>query len=170
MSARLLAIVARGQESAVLAGLTGLVTVARAARADVRLAYLHPLPPPRVNRHGWIVAEADVEMARIAAAATDTLEVAARAFDDVRVEAVVRFGRPPREAVVEVEAYAPALIVCFSTLGGGPLARLGAWRVRRRLAQRPGARLLVLEPTRPGAAPRRPAVLTPPVRLPARHG
>jgi hypothetical protein len=170
MSARVLAIVTRGQESAALAGLTGLVTVARAARADVRLAYLHPLPPPRQNRNGWVVAEADVEMARIASAASRSFEAAARAFEDVRTEVVVRFGRPPREALLEADTYAPDLAVCFATPGATPLARLQAWRVRYRLARRPDTRLLVLEPGRPSAGPCRPAVTTPPVRLPARHG
>ncbi len=46
MSARLLAIITPGDEAAALASLAGLVTVARAAEAEVRLAYFRDLRGP----------------------------------------------------------------------------------------------------------------------------
>ena len=171
MSARLLAVITPGEEATALSSLTGLVMIARAAQAEVRLAYFRDLPPARVDRHDRLVADTDAEMARIAAAATQTLGSAARVFDDVAVETVVRFGRPRREVALEAEAYQPRIIVLFSA-ARDLLTRLRGWALRRRLARQPETRILVLQPT-PRAAPRRgPGVepaLTPPARLPARR-
>ena len=84
MSARLLAVITPGDEAAALAGFAGLVTVARAAEAEVRLAYFRALPAPRVDRHDRTVADTDTEMARIASVATRALGSAARVFADVK--------------------------------------------------------------------------------------
>jgi hypothetical protein len=70
--------------------LAGLVTVARAAEAEVRLAYVRDLPRPRVDRYDRTVADTDAEMARITSP-----------------ETVVRFGKPRREAALAAETYAP---------------------------------------------------------------
>ena len=78
MSARLLAIITPGDEAGALASLAGLVTIARAAEAEVRLAYFRDLPAPRVDRHDRVVADTDAEMARIASVATGALGSAAR--------------------------------------------------------------------------------------------
>jgi hypothetical protein len=94
MSGRVLAVVAPGEEAAALDGLTGLLTIARAADADVRLAYLRDLPPPRVDMLDHVVADADAEMARITASVVQTFDAAARRHGDVKVETVVRFGSP----------------------------------------------------------------------------
>jgi hypothetical protein len=59
VSARLLAVITPGDEATVLASLAGLLTVARAAEADVRLACFRELPAPRVDRHGRVVADVD---------------------------------------------------------------------------------------------------------------
>ena len=99
----MLAVITPGDEAAALAGFAGLMSIARAAGAEVRVAYVHALPKPRVDRHDRIVADTDTEMARIEATATSTLGTAARVFDDVPVETVVRFGAPRREAVLEAE-------------------------------------------------------------------
>ena len=171
MSARLLAVITPGEEATALASLTGLVTIARAAQADVRLAYFRELPPPRVDRHDHLVADRDAEMARIASTAAQALGGATRAFDDVAMETVVRFGRPRREVALEAEAYQPRIIVLFSA-ARDLLSRLRGWALRRRLARQRGARVLVLRATPRGvgqrAAVAEPA-LTPPARLPARR-
>jgi hypothetical protein len=126
VSARLLGIITPGEEATALASLAGLVTIARAAGGDVRLAYLRELPPPRVDRHDRLVADTDREMARITVQATQSLDRAARVFDDVRMETVVRFGNPRQEAALEAETYRPAIIVHFSARRGW-LARLRGW-------------------------------------------
>ena len=147
MSPRLLAVITPGDEAAALAGFAGLMSIARAAGAEVRVAYVHDLPEPRVDRHDRIVADTDTEMARIEATATHTVVTAARVFDDVPVETVVRFGAPRREAALEAEVYAPQIVVVFSAVAGR-LNRFRAWALRRRLARQPDARLLLMEAPR----------------------
>lgn len=143
----MLAVITPGDEATALAGFAGLMSIARAAGAEVRVAYVHALPKPRVDRHDRIVADTDAEMARIEATATRTVGTAARVFDDVPVETVVRFGAPRREAVLEAEVYAPQIVVVFSAVAG-MLNRFRAWALRRRLARQPDARLLLMEAPR----------------------
>jgi nucleotide-binding universal stress UspA family protein len=147
VSVRLLAVITPGDEAGALASLAGLVTIARAAEAEVRLAYFRDLPAPRVDRHDHVVADTDAEMARIASVATRALGSAARVFDDVKMETVVRFGKPRREVPIEAEVYAPQIVVLFAA-AAGLLSRFRAWALRRRLARRPSSRMLVLEPPR----------------------
>jgi len=171
VNARLLAVITPGEEAAALASMTGLATIARAAEAEVRLAYFRPLPAPRVDRHDRPVASVDAEMSRIEGTATQALGAATRMFDDLRVETVVRFGTPRREVSREADAYAPQIVVIFAA-ARGLLARLRGWALRRRLARRAEARVLVLAPTpRPGdgAASARQPALRPPAPLPARR-
>jgi len=113
MSARLLALVMPGQERAALAGLPALVATARSERALVRIACLQPLPRPREDRHGRVVADVDREMARITRTLEATFTAGARVFDDVTLDCVVRFGRPRREARLEREAWTPDVVASF---------------------------------------------------------
>jgi hypothetical protein len=160
MSGRILAVVHDGHDSTALGGLAALVAVARAERAVVRLAYLRPMPPPRLDRHGRAVADTDREMARITCATVDTLEAATRAYGDVAIETVVRFGAAGREALIEAEVFEPDLVVFFGAGRVGPLARLRAWALRSRVGRRPGVRVIVLE------APRRTAPVPSPAIVP----
>ena len=132
---------------AALASLAGLVTIARAAETEVRLAYFRAIPPPRVDRHDRMVADTDAEMTRIASVATRALGAAARVFDDVKMETVVRFGKPSHEVPIEAEVYAPQIVVLFAA-AAGLLSRFRAWALRRSLARRAPSRTLVLEPPR----------------------
>ena len=168
---RLLAVITPGDEAIALASMTGLVTVARAAEAEVRLAYFRELPSPRFDKYDHLVADTDAEMTRLASVATQALGSAARVYDDVKVETVVRFGPPRREVATEAEVYGPQIIVLFAA-ARGLLARLRSWMLRRHLAARPASRILILEPTpRPvvSGSPIGEPVLTPPARLPARR-
>jgi hypothetical protein len=159
MSGRILAVVHDGHDSTALGGLAALVAVARAERAVVRLASLRPMPPPRLDRHGRAVADTDREMARITCSTVDTLAAAARAYGDVTIETVVRFGAAGRETAIEAEVFEPDLVVFFAA-GGGPLARLRAWALRSRVGRRAGVRVIVLE------APRRTAPVPSPAIVP----
>jgi hypothetical protein len=149
VSARLLAIVLEGQEPAARAGMPALAAIARAEDAAVRLAVLRRLPPPQVDRHDRVVAGLDAEMARVERAVAETLGAAARAYDGVALEVIVRFGAPGREALIETQAWAPDVAVLFDARRGDLVTRLRLWALRRHLARR-HARVLVLEtPRRP---------------------
>jgi len=148
MKPRMLAVVVEGQEAAAIPGMPALVAVARAEQAVVRLAYLHRIPPPRMNRHGGVAVDSDREMARIAGTAVESVRLAARPYADVEIEAVARFGSPGRELGHEIDAFAPSLVTFLTARAGGPLARLGLWALRRRILLRPGIRLVVLETAR----------------------
>lgn len=111
-----------GQERTALSALATLVATARGAQASIRIASLRPLPPPREDRHGHVVADADQEMERVTRTTVEAFAVAARVFSDVTIEPVVRFGRPRCEARLETEAYAPDLVAQFE--GRGPLAAI----------------------------------------------
>jgi hypothetical protein len=49
-----------------------------------------------VDRHDRVVAGVDAEMARVERAVGETLGALARAYDDVTLEIIVRFGAPVR--------------------------------------------------------------------------
>ena len=124
------------------------------------------LPPPRVDALDHVVADTDAEMARITASVAQTFDAAARRHGDVKVETVVRFGSPAREAAVEAEVYAPQIIVVYAA-ATGLVARLRGWALRQQLLRRPDARLLVLYAA-PAREIRRPRVgVRPPGLLPA---
>ena len=105
--------------------------IARKSGGVVRLAYLAPLPPPRVDRHDRVVADADSEMARITRIAQQHLEVLAAGMEGVPVEAVVRFGRPGRELAVEASVFEPDLIALAAPAGPRVRHRIRAWQLRR---------------------------------------
>ena len=153
MSARLLALVLGGQEAAALASMPALVAVARAKLARLRLAFVQPMPPPRVNRHDQVIADTDHEMTRLTNEMVETFSTIGRRFDDVTIDVVVRFGTPRREAAIEADVFEPTLIALFAARGG---TSLSTWRLRRDLARRRDSRLLVLETERPATAWRRP--------------
>lgn len=146
---RLLAVISEGQEAAALSGMAALVAVARAEHATVRLAYFRRLPVPRVDAYDRMIAPVELVMERIEAAAVDALGAAARAFDGVVMEPVVRFGRPSREVVIETESFAANLVVFVTSRGAGPLGRRRDWALRRRLAGRADVRVLILQTPRP---------------------
>lgn len=152
VSTRLLTVIIEGQEAAALSSMPALVSVARAEQATVRLAYFRRLPASRVDAYDRVVVPAELEMARIESAAVDALGAAAREFDGVVMEPVVRFGRAGREVPIELETFAADLVVFVASRGDGPLARLREWALRRRVAARGKVRVLVLQSPR---APRR---------------
>ena len=86
----------------ITAGLTAdhalaAVNAARIARKSggvVRLAYLAPMPAPRVDHLDRVVADADREMARITSVAQEHLGALATALEGVPVE----YGRSLRTA------------------------------------------------------------------------
>lgn len=147
MSTRMLVVVFAGQEAAAIQGLPALLATARAERRQVRLAYFHALPTPRVDVYDRVVADTDREMARIAETTTGVLTTAIRQLSLDPVEIVVRFGAPGREVVRETDVFTPDLVAFFTPPLAAPVARVRAWSLRRRVAHRQ-ARLLLVETPR----------------------
>ena len=84
-----------------------LVRAARSAAAAaresggvVRMAWMRPLPAPRVDRYDRLVADTDREMACLTAAALEHMAALAWEFGEVEVERVVRFGRLATELAI----------------------------------------------------------------------
>jgi hypothetical protein len=147
MNTRMLVVVFAGQEAAAIQGLPALLATARAERRQVRLAYFHSLPKPRVDCYDRVVADSDREMARITETTTGVLTAALRQLSLDPVEIVVRFGAPGREVVRETDVFTPDLVAFFTPPLAAPVGRLRAWSLRRRVAHRQ-ARLLLVETPR----------------------
>lgn len=105
--------------------------MARASGATVRMVYISPLPPPRVDKHDRIVADTDREMARITAEVGERLAWLASEFDDVPVEGVVRFGSLGAELSIEVEVFGADLVALAAPRRPGLRDRLRAWYLAR---------------------------------------
>src|SRR5437773_5607278 len=140
---RMLIAIFEGDEGRGLVQVTRLIGLGRLQNAAVRVAYFHPIPRDRTDRHDRIVSDRFREMLRIEEAMREAVAGVLRAVDRAPVECVVRFGAPVVEVEREAEAFA-ADVVAFAP-GPGFRARWRAWRVRRRFAAYPGLRLLVLE-------------------------
>jgi hypothetical protein len=143
MNPRMLVVVFAGQEAAAIRGLPALLATARADHRQVRLAYFHPLPAPRVDRYDRVVADSDREMTRITETATGSLTATLRQLNLDPVDIVVRFGTPGREVVRETDVFTPDLVAFFTPPLAALLSRLRAWTLRRRVAQRQARLLLV---------------------------
>jgi nucleotide-binding universal stress UspA family protein len=87
-----------------------VAALARDAGSTVRLLRVLPVPTQVIGNHGRIVAYADQEMARLTAEGLADLRHVEAALDGVPVEAVVRFGEPAEEIVLEAEAFDADLI------------------------------------------------------------
>src|SRR5437762_13165215 len=145
---RMLIAIFEGDEGRGLVQVTRLIGLGRLQNAAVRVAYFHPIPRDRTDRHDRIVSDRFREMLRIEEAMREAVAGVLRAAGRGPVECVVRFGAP----VVEVEREAEAFAADTVAFAPGPdlPARWRAWRVRRRFAAYPGLRLPVLEGDAPG--------------------
>lgn len=68
-------------------------SIARNGGGAARMVTVHPIPPPRVDRYGRVVADADRAMVRLADAAEEQMAALRWEFGEVDVERIVRFGR-----------------------------------------------------------------------------
>ena len=110
---------------------TTAARIARKTGGVLRLAYLAPLPRPRVDRHDRVVADTDREMARIGAAAQARLDALAASLEGVPVETVIRFGRAAVELSIEAEAFGADLIALAAAMRPRIGERARAWQLRR---------------------------------------
>ena len=128
--------------------------IARKSGGMVRLAYISPLPPPRMDKDDHVIADTDREMERITAAALDQLAALSSEMDDVPVESVVRFGRLGAELALEAEVFGADLIALAAPPESRFRNRLRAWQLRRAaLASRVPVVLLPLPSAAPDARP-----------------
>jgi nucleotide-binding universal stress UspA family protein len=84
--------------------------IARGSGATVRLLHVAPVPPERVTDDGRVVAYASQEMERIEAERRTFLREAEALLEGIPVEAVVRFGNPADEILLEAEVFGADLI------------------------------------------------------------
>ena len=84
--------------------------MARESGGVVRIAWMYPVPPPRVDRDERVVADTDREMARLAERAHERMSALAWEFGEIPVERVVRFGRLATELAVEAHVWRADLV------------------------------------------------------------
>lgn len=150
MAKRILMVVTRSERADHALAALCAARLARDSGGTVRLAYIRPLPPPRVDRHGRIVADTDREMARITTEASERLAGLASEFEDVPVERVVRFGRLAAELSIEAEGFHADLVAIAAPLRPGLRERFRHWYLENvALASKIP---LILLPPRPKAA------------------
>jgi nucleotide-binding universal stress UspA family protein len=87
-----------------------VAALARDAGSTVRLLRVFPVPERVIGDHGRTVAYSDQEMARLTAEGLDELQRLEAELTGVPVEAIVRFGDPAEEIVLEAEAFDADLI------------------------------------------------------------
>ena len=117
------------EAAAILAG-----DLARSSGGQVRLLQVRPVPEHRVSTAGRVVAYADQEMERLSAEGRDYLETVETRLGPVPTEAIVRFGEPEEEILVEAEAFDADLIVVTAEKRGW-LGRLAGRGLGERLLQ-----------------------------------
>jgi nucleotide-binding universal stress UspA family protein len=133
---------------------TSAARIARKTGGILRLAYLAPLPSPRVDRHDRVIADTDREMARIGGTAQARLDALAASLEGVPVETVIRFGHPAVELSIEAEAFGADLIALAAPLHSRIRERVRAWQLRRAaLASKVPLILLPLPAAGTGARP-----------------
>jgi nucleotide-binding universal stress UspA family protein len=84
--------------------------MARSSGATVRLLHVAPVPRERVTEDGRVVAYANQEMERIESNRREFLEAAEVELEGVPVEAIVRFGNPADEILLEADVFGADLI------------------------------------------------------------
>jgi len=87
-----------------------VAALARETGAAVRLLRVFPVPGRVIGNHGQTVAFSDQEMARLTHEGLSDLRHLEADLSGVPVEAVVRFGDPVEEIVLEAEAFDADLI------------------------------------------------------------
>ena len=125
--------------------------LARESGGMVRMAWMQPLPPPRVDHHDRVGADTDREMVRLTEIAQDRMRALAWDFGEVEVEQVVRFGRLATELAVEAHAWDADLIGLATPARPTFRHYLRAWH----LAWRVTVPLVLLPISRPDGGDRR---------------
>ena len=138
--------------------------IARKSGGMVRLAYISPLPPPRMDRQDRVVADTDREMVRITAAALERLAALASEMDGVPVEVVVRFGRLHAELAIEAEVFDADLVALAAPTESRFVDRVRAWQLQRAALASKAPVVLLPLPSADGEARSGGAVAVPALR------
>jgi len=101
--------------------------VARDSGGQVRMVFVRPIPPPRMDRHDRLVADPDAEMARLAGLAEARMAALDPEFGDVPVESRVRFGGLAAELRIEAENFGADLVGLAAPARPGPRHQVRAW-------------------------------------------
>jgi len=101
--------------------------VARDSGGQVRMVFVRPIPPPRLDRYDRVVADPDAEMVRLAGLAEVRMAALGAEFGDVPVESLVRFGRLGAELRIEAATFGADLIGLAAPSRPGPRYQLRAW-------------------------------------------
>jgi nucleotide-binding universal stress UspA family protein len=131
MAKRVLMVMRAGARADHAPAARGAAALARKSGGTLRMVYIAPMPPPRVDTHDRIVSDTDREMARIGADVGEYLSALARELDDVPVESMVRFGRLGTELSIEAEVFGADLIAMSGKPRPGLRDRLRAWYLAR---------------------------------------
>ena len=107
--------------------------VAHDQGSTVRLLRVMPVPQRAIDERGRTVSYADQEMASLTAHGLRSMEAAESQLEGVPTEAVVRFGDPLEEILLEAEAFHADLIAVTTHDSG---------RIKRALAPELGDRVL----------------------------
>lgn len=121
MAKRILMVITPARAGDLVSAARSAAAVARESGGGVRMAWMRPLPAPRVDRYDRLVADTDREMARLTAAALE--HMAALAWEFGEVEQVVRFGRLATELAIEAHAWGADLICLAAPERPGPRHR-----------------------------------------------
>jgi len=148
---RVLMVIAPAGAPALESAARSAAAVARESGGVVRMAWMQPLPPPRVDHHDRVVADTDREMVRLTEIAQDRMRALIWDFGEVEVEQVVRFGRLATELAVEAHAWDADLIGLAAPARPSLRHHLRAWYLARRVT----VPLVLLPIQRPGGEDRR---------------
>jgi hypothetical protein len=148
---RVLMVIAPAGAPALESAARSAAAVARESGGVVRMAWMQPLPPPRVDRHDRVVADTDREMIRLTEIALDRMRALTWDFGEVDVEPVVRFGRLATELAVEAHAWGAGLIGLAAPARPTFRHYLRAWYLARMVA----VPLVLLPIQRPDGGDRR---------------
>lgn len=146
MAKRVLMVITPAGAAALESAARSAAAVARESDGVVRMAWMQPLPPARVDNHDRVIADPDREMARLTEIALERMRALAWDFGEVDVERVVRFGRLSIELAVEAHAWSADLIGLVAPARPTLTHHLRAWYLARTVSVP-----LVLLPTRPPA-------------------
>jgi hypothetical protein len=127
MAKRILMVITPARAGDLVSAGRSAAAVARESGGVVRMAWMRPLPAPRVDRYDRLVADTDREMARLTAAALEHMAALAWEFGEVEVERVVRFGRLATELAIEAHTWGADLIGLAAPERPGPRHRFRAW-------------------------------------------
>ena len=135
MAKRILTPVGMGERGEAIVPVVG--ALAQGAGSTVRLLRVFPLPEHVVDSNGRVVAYRDQEMERLNYEGLDDLGRIEAQLAGIPVEAVVRFGDPVEEILLEAEAFGADLVTLVASSRGrvrGALAPGVAERVARKAA------------------------------------